>query len=101
MRRPLAVAGGVVVSTLCLATSAAAQITEFGVPDPDSRPTGITAGPDGALWFTEAGANQIGRITTSGAVTEFNQVDGALRAIADEYERTESLNEIELRKIYG
>ena len=64
-------AGCVVVSTLCLATSAAAQITEFPVPDPDSRPTGITAGPDGALWFTEADANQIGRITTSGTVTEF------------------------------
>ncbi len=31
----------------------------------------ITAGPDGALWFTEKGANQIGRITTQGVVTEF------------------------------
>ncbi|WP_434452099.1 hypothetical protein [Lentzea sp. E54] len=37
----------------------------------------------------------------SGAVTEFNQIDGALRAIADEYDRTESVNEIDLGKIYG
>ena len=27
-------------------------------------------GPDGALWFTELNANQIGRITTDGAFTE-------------------------------
>jgi hypothetical protein len=37
----------------------------------------------------------------AGAVTEFNQIGGALRAIADEYDRTESVNEIELRKFYG
>ena len=29
-------------------------------------PEEITAGPDGALWFTEAAANKIGRITTAG-----------------------------------
>jgi len=28
-------------------------------------------GPDGALWFTELGANKIGRITTQGAITSF------------------------------
>ncbi len=28
-------------------------------------------GPDGALWFTDGGANAIGRITTAGAITEF------------------------------
>src|SRR5205823_34708 len=31
----------------------------------------ITAGPDGALWFTEINVNTIGRITTAGAVSEF------------------------------
>jgi virginiamycin B lyase len=31
----------------------------------------ITAGPDGALWFTEPRDNQIGRITTAGDITEF------------------------------
>src|SRR6185312_10927689 len=33
---------------------------------------GITAGPDGNLWFTEIAANQIARIRPSGAVTEFS-----------------------------
>src|SRR5207249_2283249 len=32
---------------------------------------GITAGPDGNLWFTESAGNQIGRITTAGVVSEF------------------------------
>ena len=34
---------------------------------PTDAPTGITAGPDGNLWFTEAsGADQVGRITPAG-----------------------------------
>jgi virginiamycin B lyase len=57
----------------------AGAITQFNLPRPppdDSRPQGITAGPDGALWFTELGTaadtgNRIGRITTAGAITEF------------------------------
>jgi virginiamycin B lyase len=32
---------------------------------------GITAGPDGNLWFCEARGAKIGRITPSGAITEF------------------------------
>jgi hypothetical protein len=36
-------------------------ITEFQIPTPASLPTGITTGPDDALWFTESGANKIGR----------------------------------------
>jgi streptogramin lyase len=35
------------------------------------EPKGITAGPDGNLWFTNFGNNSIGRITPSGAVTIF------------------------------
>jgi virginiamycin B lyase len=63
-------------------------ITEFAVPTAQNSLGGITAGNDGNLWFTEAGsdvtrmagdamtkyafgANGIGRITPSGAVTEF------------------------------
>ena len=37
-------------------------------------PTGITAGPDGALWFTNFGSStgdSIGEITTSGEVTAY------------------------------
>ena len=52
--------------------SAAAQplITEFVIPTGSSQPLGIMAGPDGNLWFTEPGANKIGRITPAGAITE-------------------------------
>jgi streptogramin lyase len=32
----------------------------------------IAAGPDGNLWFTEPRFNKIGRITTSGSLTEFD-----------------------------
>jgi streptogramin lyase len=34
---------------------------------------GIAVGCDNNLWFTEEDANQIGRITTAGVVTEFSQ----------------------------
>ena len=46
-------------------------ITEFTIPTADSQPTGITAGGDGNVWFTEANASRIGRITPSGTITEF------------------------------
>ena len=38
---------------------------------PGTSPEGITAGPDGNIWFTEAGAGRIGRITPAGVLTEF------------------------------
>jgi virginiamycin B lyase len=52
---------------------AAAQIAigEYPVPTALSNPQGITAGPDGALWFTEDIGNKIGRITTAGVITEY------------------------------
>jgi hypothetical protein len=37
-------------------------ITEYSIPTANSHPYGITAGPDGNLWFTESNGNQIGRI---------------------------------------
>ncbi len=47
------------------------SITEFPVPTAASRPTTITLGPDGNLWFTEADGNNIGRLTPAGSITEF------------------------------
>src|SRR5258708_6158980 len=42
------------------------------VPLPAGRqPEDIAVGPDGVLWFTGAGAARIGRMTTSGHLTEF------------------------------
>jgi len=64
------------------------SFTEYAVPTPSSRPSGIAVGPDGALWFTEYSGNKIGRITTTGAVTEFaiptaNAYPGAITAGPD------------------
>jgi virginiamycin B lyase len=51
------------------------DIVEFPVPTPASGiSTGITEGPDGAIWFTEAGGpgtDAIGRITMNGNITQF------------------------------
>jgi streptogramin lyase len=41
------------------------------LPSTKGYPYRITSGPDGALWFTESVANKIGRITTSGVITEY------------------------------
>jgi virginiamycin B lyase len=53
------------------------MVTPFSV---GSNPglEGITAGPNGeaALYFTESNNNKIGRITTSGAITESSAMDG-------------------------
>src|SRR4051812_10792337 len=50
----------------------AVTITEFSAGiTASSSPQGITAGPDGNLWFTEA-AGRIGRVTPQGAITEFS-----------------------------
>src|ERR671925_612329 len=53
------------------APPAGAALTEYPVPTSGSQPSGITVGPDGALWFTEENKHKIGRITTSGSITEY------------------------------
>ena len=54
-------------------TANAAMIDEFPIPTAGSWPIGITAGPDGNLWFTEnqGTVTNIGRITPAGVITEF------------------------------
>ncbi len=47
------------------------RIAEYPVLTASSGPSGITTGPDGALWFTEVSGNNIGRITTGGTITEY------------------------------
>ncbi len=66
------VRAGFALAALVLTTVARAQtITEFPVATAGCQPGGITAGPDGNLWFTEFHGNKIGRITTAGTITEF------------------------------
>jgi streptogramin lyase len=48
-----------------------AVLSRYLTPTMSASPIGIVVGKDGALWFTENNANKIGRITISGAVTEF------------------------------
>lgn len=52
-------------------------LTEFPLPTASSVPFGLTAGPDGALWFSEAQTNKIGRITPSGKIVEFSVTAGS------------------------
>jgi virginiamycin B lyase len=59
---------------LFLASSGAAWgigVFEYVLPAGNDGPTGIAVGADGALWFTAEGTNKIGRITTTGTITEF------------------------------
>ena len=49
----------------------AVTTNEYPLPTPDSLPGGIIVGPDDAIWFVETGANQIGRITADGQITEY------------------------------
>jgi streptogramin lyase len=59
------------------ATLRGLEITEFQVPSAGSFPQGITAGPDGKIWFTETGSNRVGSLTTNGVITEFPIGQGA------------------------
>jgi virginiamycin B lyase len=51
------------------------RICEFQIPAPRSPAPNyafeIAQGPDGALWFTNRGANTIGRVTTDGVFTAY------------------------------
>ena len=67
-RSGLAIIG--LFSFLCTICSAQPAITEYVIPTPGSYPSGIAAGPDGALWFTEF-EGKSGRITTAGIITEY------------------------------
>jgi streptogramin lyase len=48
---------------------------EFAIPG--GYPSSIAAGRDGNLWFTEPGADKIGRITTDGVISEFSLPPGS------------------------
>jgi streptogramin lyase len=50
------------------------EVVEFSLPPMPIEKSGVSAiitGPDANLWFTESGSGKIGRVTTSGGLTEF------------------------------
>jgi virginiamycin B lyase len=55
-----------------IAQSTNPQLVEYQLPTSAAHPSGIVAGPDGALWFVETAVNKIGRISTAGVVTEYS-----------------------------
>jgi streptogramin lyase len=57
------------------AVTTAGQIQQYPAPS-CSEPTGIAAGPDGAMWFTELRDDHIDRITLSGHVTRYKVPSG-------------------------
>jgi serine/threonine protein kinase/sugar lactone lactonase YvrE len=58
-----------VISTV---STAFGTVTEFALPAiSNGFAQGITAGPDGAIWFTAPNANEIGRIAPDGTVRTF------------------------------
>jgi virginiamycin B lyase len=46
-------------------------VTHFPIAPTSSQPTELTVGPDGAIWYVQSNP-KIGRMTTSGMVSEFN-----------------------------
>src|SRR2546427_1106566 len=72
---------------VALPAAATGMITEFrpaGISQTaTSDPLGITSGPDGNLWFTDAGASTIARINPSGTgLAEFKTNTGAASPVA-------------------
>src|SRR5262249_21788556 len=49
--------------------SAAGTVTNY--QDVINEPDGVAAGPDGALWFANYSNNSIGRISTTGQITNY------------------------------
>lgn len=73
-RAPLGALVGLVVALMVPSTALA--IDEFPIPNGAlNRPTGITSGPDGAIWFVQENGNKVGRITTAGVFDPPNGYD--------------------------
>jgi streptogramin lyase len=47
------------------------KVEFYNTPSQSSWPDYIISGPQGALWFTEFYADKVGKITTTGKITEF------------------------------
>jgi len=67
----VAVAATLAVIVAAGPAQARPSIREFPLPQAGSQPSGITQGPDGAIWFTESQGDRIGRLGEDGQITEF------------------------------
>jgi streptogramin lyase len=65
----LATIGFILLPVAAQATGTA--ITEYNIPTAGCTAQDITTGADGNLWFTEQIGGRLGRVTTSGVVTEY------------------------------
>jgi streptogramin lyase len=71
--------GGTVVVASAVSSEVLAAADEYSVPSGGGSEDSIAAGPEGDLWFTqdsssskeEGGVRKLGKITTSGTVTEY------------------------------
>jgi virginiamycin B lyase len=59
------------ITLTCFNRVTGCAFPDFALPNVHSGPRALTVGPDGAFWFTDYGTNSIGRMTLTGAVTEF------------------------------
>lgn len=78
MGKQTLVAVAPLVAALMVAPAQAKPPQDFVVPTGASGPHDIILGPDGALWFAETTANQLGRVSTAGVISEF-----PLRSLGD------------------
>jgi RHS repeat-associated protein len=67
----MATNGGGTVVAASVASHPVASDEEYSLPK-SSEPYGIVTGSDGNLWFTDLGTKKIGKITTSGTITEYS-----------------------------
>lgn len=57
-------------------TAGSGSWTHYRLPTAGCSPQSITVGSDGNLWFTEKNTSRIGKITTSGAISEYQLAAG-------------------------
>ncbi len=65
MRCRAALLAGAVALAAAAPAAAAPTLTEFPIPTANSMPQEIVQAPDGSLWFTELGVDQIAKVTPS------------------------------------
>ena len=65
MRSRAALLAGAVALAAAAPAAAAPTLTEFPIPTANSMPQEIVQAPDGSLWFTELGVDQIAKVTPS------------------------------------